>query len=283
MDASKQSGPIAVCAFSIALLSFASCVSHQSAARVSGDTLSSEIAIAEDFQPIAANDCEGRDAAKNPLGLLRKAVVNYDRTIRDYRCRFLMRVAKNGNPGEQQEIAVKFRERPYSVEMNWIRNPDAASRVTYVAGRWCDSGKDKAMIYPAGILSVMAPLGVKLDIRSPLVMRGRNHGIDEFGYEHTLIEIVKTCETLKGHPDYSLQVLGTATLEDHECYVLRRLRPRPDPDGRDGERMLLIYLDREWLVPIGCFEFSDDKGLRLLASFVTANVEFNVGLTDADF
>jgi hypothetical protein len=283
MDASKGHDSISLCAISIVLQGIAACTSHHPPARASSSGLSDEFTIGGIIRPIAMNDCEGRDATKDPLGLLRNAVVHYGKTIRDYRCRFLMRVTKNNRLGEQQEIAVKFRERPYSVEMNWIHNPDGASRVTYVAGRWRDSGKDAAMIYPAGILSVMAPLGVKLDIRSPLVMRGRSHGIDEFGYEHTLIEIVRTCERLKGQPDYSLEVLGTATLEGRACYVLRRLRPRPDPDGRDGERMLLIYLDRNWLVPIGCFEFSDDQGSRLLASFVTADVEFNVGLTDADF
>ena len=45
----------------------------------------------------------------------------------------------------------------------------------------------------------------------------------------------------------------------------------------------MICIDRDWLVPAGCFAYADDAGEELLGTYVTTEVEFNVGLTDADF
>ncbi|MBI1826670.1 MAG: DUF1571 domain-containing protein [Planctomycetes bacterium] len=265
------------------IVALCSCVNHQRNSPNSQRRPSDALVDSLQVQAISSDDNEGLAAAHDPLRLLRDAIVQYDSKIHDYRCRFLMQTAKGDRLGDPQEIAVKFREIPYSVDMDWILNPDGASRVTYVAGRWTGNGKQLAMFHPSGVLGVLAPLGVKLDIRSPFVTQDRDHGIDEFGFRNTLLQMVQTCERAVEIPDYSLEVLGSAMLAERNCFVLRRLLPYPDPTGQRNDRMMLMYLDRKWLVPIGCFEYADNDGSRLIGSFVTADVEFNVGLTDADF
>jgi len=212
----------------------------------------------------------------------------------------------------EQDIAIKFREAPYSVDMQWLRNSQGAARIDYVAGRFRQSGKELAVVYPAGLLGAFAPNGVKLDIRSPQMLRGRERGIDGFGFKKTLTRIIETCERSKDQSGYSLDFLGVGVLQGRECLVFRRILPdtgrtpsqmagvesaRPasgqsEPEIRDSARwcgderrapMLLIYMDREWLVPLGCFEYEDAAGESLIGSFVTTDVELNVGLSDADF
>jgi hypothetical protein len=65
--------------------------------------------------------------------------------------------------------------------------------------------------------------------------------------------------------------------------VFERRLPYGDAAGVYPDRLLVIYVDREWLVPTGCFAYADDAGEKPLGTYVTTEVKFNVGLTDADF
>ena len=104
-----------------------------------------------------------------------------------------------------------------------------------------------------------------------------------FGFKNTLDLIIKYCEMAEGDPRYDLRTIGRGVLDGRACYVLKRRLPFTRPDDPYPNRLLVIYIDREWLVPTGCFAYADDGGNELLGSYVTTSVELNPGLTEADF
>ncbi len=228
-------------------------------------------------------DPQERFAASDPLGFLRMCRRHYIDNVSDYHCRFIKRERLRGVLTDEQEMEVLFRETPFSVDVRWVRNAGRAKRVSYVAGRWTKDGREFAMIYPAGLLGLLLPRGVKRDIHAPDVRAAARATIDRFGFKNTLDEIIKNCEAARGDPDYDLRYLGCGTLDDRSCLVFERRLPYTGPDGSYPSRLLVIHIDREWLVPTGCFAYADDEARELLGSYVSTNVEFNVGLSDEGF
>jgi len=224
-----------------------------------------------------------RLAAKDPLAFLEACRRHYRATIRDYRGLFRIQEAVDGVRRPEEHIKIRFREEPYSVRMDWIQNARRAARLTYVRGRWTKDGREMALILPAGVLGLLVPMGVKRDIHGADMAKDASRPVDEFGYDHTLRRIIEVCRRAMGRPQYRLRYVGATTFHGRPCYHLERHLPYSREDGAFPNRLLDIYIDREWLVPIGCLGYADDARTQLLGSYLLLATEFNVGLTDADF
>ena len=188
-----------------------------------------------------------------------------------------------GGMTPEQRVAVLFRERPFSVDMRWISNPHLARRVNYVSGRWAKSGREFALIELVGMLRLLAPAGVKRDIHGAVMRSHSRRPLDDFGFANTLALIIHYCEQAQGDPAYELRYVGGGLLDDRPCHVFERRLPYTGEGGAYPNRLLIIYIDREWLVPTGCFAYADDARQELLGSYLFTDVRFNTGLSDADF
>lgn len=236
--------------------------------------------IALHFDPSDANE---QLARRDALSFLKSCRAKYNDRVRDYRCRFIKRERVNGALSEEQEIDVSYREHPFSVHMNWVKNPGRAQEVSYVEDRWVKDGRQLALIKPSGLWGLLAPSGVKRDIRGEDVKAASRRTIDQYGFRNTLDLIIKYCDMAKGKPGYKLSYLGIAKLDGRETYVLERRLPFTVEDDPYPDRLLLIYIDREWLLPLGCYAYADDSGSELLGQYVSKDITLNVGLSDADF
>jgi len=271
--------PLAWRALVLALLSFSTIECRVADSRVVTNSLFDPSSQAKETPAESA----AKLAAADPLAFLKHCLDNYDRTVSDYRCIFLKRERMNDRVGEEQEMAVLFREKPFSVDMRWIRNPGGATHVNYVEGRWNENGKEMAHIVPSGVLALLAPNGVKRGIHAPDVLAASRRSIDQFGFRSTLELIIKYSEMAQGQPGYEMHPRGIETFDGRSCYVFERKLPYTEPDEPYPDRTLMIYIDREWLVPLACLAYADDARKEMLGSYVTRSIEFNVGLTDADF
>ena len=222
-------------------------------------------------------------AAADPLLFLKRCRDRYRATIRDYRCRFHKKERLAGGITAEQEMVVLFRESPFSVDMRWIRNAGRANRVNYVAGRWVDDGKELALIHPSGIWGLLVPGGVKRDIHGPEAKAAARRAIDQFGFKNTFDLVIKYCERAAGDPRYDLRYTGIGTIGGRPTYVFKRWLPYTAPDDPYPDRLLEIQVDRQLLLVTACFAYSDDEGKALLGSYITTDVELNVGLSDEDF
>lgn len=228
-------------------------------------------------------DPNERLATSDPLAFLKMCRDRYVSAVRDYRCTFTKFEPAMGPDAVEQEMRVDFRESPFSVDMTWLRNPERAQRVSYVKGRWSRDGKEYCHIEPSGVLALLAPAGVKRDIHAPEIKAASRRTIDLFGFRNTLDLIIKFADMAQGDPRYAMKYKGTDTLNGRPSYVIERYLPYTLMDQPYPDRLLVIYIDCEWLVPTGCFAYADDERVQLLGSYVTTDVQFNVGLTDADF
>lgn len=222
-------------------------------------------------------------ARRDPLAFLRSCIDHYDRSISDYRCTFLVRERLNGSLGPEQEMDIRFREHPFSVDVRWRRGTIGAERVNYVAGRWTRGAREFALVQPSGALGWLAPGGVRRHIHAPDVLAASRRPIDRFGFRHTLDAFVKECERARGDPEFTLLFVGIGRFDGYRCFVFdRRL-----PEGRERtsctDRAQRMYVDAEWLVPRACFSYADDARSRMLGSYVARDIEMNIGLSDDDF
>ena len=222
-------------------------------------------------------------ARSDVLGFLKASRDHYVKHVRDYRCTFKMRERAGTNLGDQQVMAIKFRERPYSVDMTWIENPAGAKRISYVEDRWVNDGKQLALVVPAGIANIVVPGGIKLDIHGREFKKESNRSVDQFGFRKTLERAIRLCEQAQGDPAFSLTYAGRGDFEGRPQYILERRLPYSEGGGAFPDRLAVFFLDEEWLTPTAVWSYADEDKQRPLGEFITTDVDYNVGLTDKDF
>ena len=227
--------------------------------------------------------CHASLAAEAPLGFLRLCLARSEERIGDYRCLFTIQEQVAGALSPRQQMRVKFRAEPFSVDLLWEENPTRARRVTYVAGRRRDAfGRESAVVRPTGVVGVLMP-EVRCAIHGRLMRAASRRPLDQFGFVNTLRLMVEYCARAEREPEYELRYLGTGWVADRPCYVLRRRLPYSGLAGAYPDRWLVVYIDQEWLVPTTCVSFADDGARQLIGAYVLTEVQFNVGLTDEDF
>jgi len=231
-------------------------------------------------------DSDGVDlslARRDPLAFLRRCISHYDRSILDYRCTFFVRERLGGALGAEQEMAIKFRETPFSVDVRWRSGSAGADWVNFVVGRGTRGPREFAVVRPSGVLGLLTPGGVNRYIHAPDVLAASRRPIDQFGFRNTLRLFVEECERAETNPQFHLAFLGLERFDEYPCYVFERRLPQGDDEHVYSDRIQHMYIDARWFVPRACFSYTDDACETLLGSYVARRIEFNVGLSDEDF
>lgn len=240
----------------------------------------------------AADSTVGSDAFEeralaDPLETLHEVLAESRAQLSDYTCTFIKRDRLNGKLGRPEEIRVKCRERPFSVLMEWVRNPTCCDRVLYVKGRWVNrSGSEDAWVDPRGALVNLLlgkRGGIRYDVEKGVAEGRTRRSISEFGFINMLRLIVNISEIAAARGELALNYLGRSQLDDRETYVFERVLPYAGLQGTYPDRVLLFHLDRETHLPIGLFAYADDDREVLLGSYVMRDVTLNPGLSNAVF
>jgi hypothetical protein len=223
-------------------------------------------------------------AASDPLGLLRVALQRYQNSISDYTCTFTKQERIQGKLGQEQQIQVRFREMPFSVLMEWTRNPGDAKRVLYVQGQWQNSdGDDLAKIEPQGAIARLLVKSVALPICGSAAKAQSRRTIDQFGFGNALKLIIDKAAAAMSAGTGNLVYQGAGEQDGRKTWVLKRTLPYTADGGEWPDRVLLVHVDREWLLPLACYTYADDKQETMLAKYVFSDVHLNAGLKAADF
>ncbi len=234
-----------------------------------------------------SSDAFEERAIADPLGTLRGLLAESRESLSDYTCTFIKRDRLNGKLGRPEEIRIKCRERPFSVLMEWVRNPTCCDRVLYVKGRWINrNGGEEAWVDPQGVLVNLvlgARGGIRYDIAKGVAEGRTRRPISEFGFVNMLRLIVSISELAATRGELVLNYLGQSQLDDRGTYVFERVLPYAGLQGTYPDRVLLVHLDRESHLPIGLFAYADDDREVLLGSYVMRDVTLNPGLSNAVF
>lgn len=227
---------------------------------------------------------------RDPLAALIEARAQHLRDVVDYKCVMVKQELLPDGMSQEQEIKVKFRQAPYSIYMEWVRNPGMATRVIYVKGRWTDSAaqspdeRELAIAQP-GIIARVFVKSVRQPIHGRLAKKSSRRCIDEFGFEKTLDQLITICEAAKSRGELSLEFCGESRFEDRPVWVIRRQLPYTGEGGMYPDCMAEILVDKVYRVPVAvyCYTDADRQPNHLIARYEYRSVRMRVGLTEKHF
>lgn len=223
-------------------------------------------------------------ARTDPLALLRQSLERYERSVHDYTCTFTKQELVNDKLTEEQVTEVKFRDKPYSVNMLWVQNADKCRRAIYVDGKWTGKkGEKLASVEPAGSIARLFVDSVFRPIDGADAKKAARRQLDQFGFASSLRLIIHYCERAAVKNELGLKYVGESEIDGRTTYVIERRLPYTGDETLYPDKVLVVHLDKESLLPVGCIAYADEARTKLLGRYLLTDVKFNVGLTDTDF
>jgi len=240
-------------------------------------------AFAAPPKPIGQGESLEDQAARDPLAFLQMALDRYDRGVRDYTCTFSKQERLGGQLTPDQLIAVSFRERPFSVRMEWRKNPDRVSRVLYVADKWTENGQRMALVEPAGSIAQLFVSYVIRPIHGEEARKNSRKSIDQFGLRNTLALTLKFARLSQEKHALDFSYKGVSKVDGRPTLVFERRLPYAGEDGLWPDRVQVLHMDRELLLPVLSASYADDERQVLLGRYQCTDIKLNPNLPDSVF
>jgi hypothetical protein len=200
-----------------------------------------------------------------PLLFLEMCLERYEREIQGYSCVFRKRERIKGKLLPLEKLEVHFREKPFSVYMNWLEGASLAQKVLFVRGD--NSGK---MLARPRFL----PLVVTRDIDGADAKGGSRYTIDQFGIGLGTERTLTSMRAAQARGALHLQYKGLfqePRVGDRNCHVF--VRSPYDPLEEEGLNELTLYIDQENWLQIGS-ELKDREG-NIIAEYFFRDVQIN--------
>jgi len=221
-------------------------------------------------------------ARRDPMGFIQKALDRYDSSVRDYTCTFAKQELVNKRMSKEQVMKAMFREKPFSVRLKWIKNQDKCSRVLYVADRWIKKKQQMAVAEPGAIARIFVPY-VMRPIKGPDAQKASRRTIDQFGLRNSLRLTLKYCQLAKEKNILDFKYIGNSKIDGHETMVFERHLPYTGEGTVWPDRVLVIHIDKELLLPRLCTAYADDEKKVLLGKYKMSDIKLNIGLPESVF
>lgn len=209
---------------------------------------------------------------KEPIGLLKYAIENYEKNIQDYTGIFHKQEQIHGKLGKKQIIQFKFKDSPYSLLMSWKKNPAGADKLLYVEGKY----DGEIIVHPTGLMKWMK--SVRRDPAGKEALRSSQNPCYWFGSYRTMKRMLQTYELAAKQGELKADFLGEMTVDGRPCLLMERITPQKQ--GYSYARLKWAF-DPEYLVPTWLKAW-DWKG-NLYFEYTLKDLKYNVGLTDKEF
>ena len=221
-------------------------------------------------------------ARRDPMGFIQKALDRYDRSIRDYTCTFTKQELVNGKMTKEQVMQAMFREKPFSVRLKWVKNEDKCSRVLYVADRWVKNDQQMAVVEPGPIARLFVSYVMRA-INGKDAQKSSRRTINQFGMRNSLFLTLKYCKIAEEKNVLDFKYMGNSQVNGRETLVFERHLPYTGEDSEWPDRVLVVNIDKELLLPTLCTAYADDAKTVLLGRYMISDVKLNVNLADSVF
>jgi hypothetical protein len=212
----------------------------------------------------------------DPIAFLEHAISHYDREVKGYRATLLKHERIKGKLRPAERIEVCFREKPFSVLMDWKEGAGLARKTLYVAGE--NGGKLLAL--PAGWRAVVGV--VRRDPEDPAAKDTARIPITQFGMQMGSKQTLKAWKAARDRGELKSSFLGTerpAELDKRPCWVVKRVEsPSRDPDGIVTST---FYFDARTYLQLGSV-LLDDKG-ELIGSYYFRDLDLNPTFAEDTF
>ncbi len=223
-------------------------------------------------------------AKRDPLGFLRFCWDRYKTNVQDYRCTFTKRERIGGEYKPEQIADVRFRENPFSVDMTFTKNIGECARALYVADKWVDDeGNQQAWAKPGGAIVRLLISKILQPIHGARAQKASRRTIDQFGFGKSFELIIHYSVKAQSENALSLKYAGEGSVDGRPTYQFERLLPYDGDEANYPDNLLVFHIDRETLLPVACYAYSDKEGNDLLGSYIYTDVKLNPGYSPEDF
>jgi len=211
-------------------------------------------------------------AKSDHIALLKWAMEHYQQDIQDFQAVLRKQERVNGVLKTEEEIAVRFKNAPFSVIMEWQKNAKTIDKLLYVEGY----NDNKMIVHPTGWLSWIK--SVKRDPRCAEAQRSSRKTCDQFGFYRTLEDMIRIYQQAKQEGDLQTRYLGQTQVDNRPCIAMERVLPakKDYPCAR-----MVMEFDEEYLLPTAITSY-DWQG-KLLSKYVFTDIKLNTGLSLAEF
>jgi len=204
--------------------------------------------------------------------LLKWSMSVYRQNIKDYTVTLHKQERIDGVLMKPQDIAIWFRESPYSVLMKWEKNPASVDKLLYVENR----KNNKMFVHPTGVFSWIK--SVKRSPRCEEVQKSSLRACDEFGFYRTMESLLKIYESAVAANNIKMNYLGRGKVFDRDCITMEAVLPKSD--SYPCKRMIMQF-DSQHILPIGLVLYDCDD--KLVSKYFFSNIRLNAGLKDETF
>lgn len=225
----------------------------------------------------ATSDRLAQRIAADPIAVLQEGLDKYNNNVASYTCRLRKRerIDPKGPMAPEQEMICKLLEKPFSVCLDTVKNPTGAKKILYIEGKW----NDRMLVQPSGIGVLLGC--VLIDPRGPQARAETLQFVDQFGLKRTSETLIRSYRMARQEGILTTRLLGADTIEGRDVIGYEAKITEPTPTGRFDFPQVRLWLDREWLLPIG-IDTWDAQGVER-GHYRFAEVNFKANLAANDF
>lgn len=214
--------------------------------------------------------------AADPVAFFERCLDRYDREVSCYRATLIKQERIKGRLGAEEEIEVHFRERPFSVLMEWKRGHKLARKTMYVDG----AHENQIVVQLAGWRALVGQVTVPVDDEDAKATS--RYPINEFGMAVGTRRALAAWRQARERGDLRAALQGTSQVPElggRECWVVHSTHaPGRDPEGVVDTT---YFIDTETWLQTGTV-LRDDKG-QLVGRYHFRAVEINPAFDDKTF
>ena len=223
-------------------------------------------------------------AETDHIRLLKQALAKYEeQKISNYTCTLEKQEFIQGSMKKVQVVSVKFMEKPFSLFMEWKKNPPLGDRFVYVEGRYSDkNNRSQMLVRPKGIFSLLAGKSVLRLPDCKDAMKNTLKPCTEFGFNSALNALQKYYLLAEQNNVLNIASGGGIEIGGRKCVVLiREIRTESAGDEGYPAKITEVCLDVETLLPLRIVGYDWDN--RMFCTYEFRDVKINPGLTEKDF
>jgi hypothetical protein len=216
-----------------------------------------------------------------PLALLAEAKRNYG-AVQDYTCTLVSQERVNGKLEDQNIMQAKFRTEPFSIYMRWLAPEDSVGQeVAFVLGKNNNKMRVKSLrLGKGGLLGWMS-----IDPNDPRATARSRHNILEAGIGNMIDQHITHWSKAKTFADTKVNI-GEAKYNERDCVRVEVTLAQRNPTAYCYRSVL--YMEKQSKLPIRMENYdwpqpNGAAGGEVLEVFSYVNLQFNVGLKNADF
>jgi hypothetical protein len=215
-------------------------------------------------------------AKSNPIAFLEESLRRYDQEVHGYRTTLVKQEFLDGKLQPIEKIDCLFREKPFSVRMDWQEGARKAKMTLYVKGE----NDGNLLVRPAGWRAIA---GIRSrDPNGSEAKSSSRYPITEFGIKIGTEHVLAAWKAAKKRGDLEVVFGGEKRLpelQDRPCWEVKRIGyPEPEDDGITEST---FYFDKENYLQIGSI-LKGPNG-KLIAVYWFRDLKLNPTFSPTDF